>query len=182
MPGTGGRGLSPESCDAQAFCCLFPGTLPLGFSKLWTLFRLDGHEFEQALGVGEGQGSLVCCSPWGCKESDTTEQLSSTLFWVKFRVILPLRNSLGNVGGWLLENQELSKERGCVYCCGEFHLCLRSLRCSVHAYAELEDNKNLGCINRDAVSRIRKVRPPHPQHQWLDHTWGIAMSSEKHIF
>ena len=37
--------------------------------------RLDGHEFEQALGVGDGQGGLVCCSPWGCKESDTTEQL-----------------------------------------------------------------------------------------------------------
>ena len=35
--------------------------------------RLDGHEFEQALGVGDGQGSLVRCSPWGRKESDTTE-------------------------------------------------------------------------------------------------------------
>ena len=35
--------------------------------------RLDGHEFEQALGVGDGQGSLECCSPWGCKELDTTE-------------------------------------------------------------------------------------------------------------
>ena len=33
----------------------------------------DGHEFEQALGVGDGQQSLVCCSPWGCKESNTTE-------------------------------------------------------------------------------------------------------------
>ena len=37
----------------------------------------DGHEFEQALGAGDGQGSLVCCSPWGCKESDTTEWLNS---------------------------------------------------------------------------------------------------------
>ena len=37
---------------------------------------LDGHEFEQALGVGDGQGSLVCCSPWCCKESDTTEWLN----------------------------------------------------------------------------------------------------------
>ena len=33
---------------------------------------LDGHEFGQAPGVGDGQGSLACCSPWGCKESDTT--------------------------------------------------------------------------------------------------------------
>ena len=38
--------------------------------------RLDGHEFEQALGVGAGQGGLVCCSPWGLKELDTTEQLN----------------------------------------------------------------------------------------------------------
>ena len=39
---------------------------------------LDGHEFEQTLGVGDGQGSLVCCSPWGCKELDMTEQLNWT--------------------------------------------------------------------------------------------------------
>ena len=38
--------------------------------------RLDAHEFEQALGVGDGQGSLSKhCSPWGCKELDMTEQL-----------------------------------------------------------------------------------------------------------
>ena len=35
--------------------------------------QLDGHEFEQALGVDDGQGSLACCSLWGRKESDTTE-------------------------------------------------------------------------------------------------------------
>ena len=39
---------------------------------------VKGHEFEQALGVGDGQGSLECCNPWGCKESDTTEQLNWT--------------------------------------------------------------------------------------------------------
>ena len=33
----------------------------------------DRREFEQALGVGDGQGSLVCCGPWGCEELDTTE-------------------------------------------------------------------------------------------------------------
>ena len=38
--------------------------------------RLDGHEFEQALGVGDGQGSLACCSPWDCKELDMTEQVN----------------------------------------------------------------------------------------------------------
>ena len=38
--------------------------------------QLDEHESEQALGVGVGQGSLVCCSPWRCKQSDMTEQLN----------------------------------------------------------------------------------------------------------
>ena len=40
--------------------------------------RLNGREFEQAPGDGEGQGSLVCCSPWCCKESDMTEQLNNS--------------------------------------------------------------------------------------------------------
>jgi len=35
--------------------------------------QLDGHKSEQAPGIGDGQGSLACCSPWGGKESDTTE-------------------------------------------------------------------------------------------------------------
>ena len=38
--------------------------------------RLNGHEFEGAPGVGDGQGGLVCCSPWHNKESDITEQLN----------------------------------------------------------------------------------------------------------
>ena len=36
----------------------------------------NGHEFEQALGVGDGQGGLACCSPWGLKELDMTEGLN----------------------------------------------------------------------------------------------------------
>ena len=40
--------------------------------------QLDGHEFEQALRVGDGQIRLVCCSPWGHKESDMTESLNLT--------------------------------------------------------------------------------------------------------
>ena len=39
--------------------------------------RLNEHEFEQTPGDSEGQESLVCCSPWGCKELDTTEQLNN---------------------------------------------------------------------------------------------------------
>ena len=40
--------------------------------------QLNGHEFEKALEDGEGQGSLACCSPWGHKESDTTERLNNS--------------------------------------------------------------------------------------------------------
>ena len=41
--------------------------------------RLDGHEFEQTPGDSGGQGSLACCSPWGRKELDTTEQLKNNI-------------------------------------------------------------------------------------------------------
>ena len=42
--------------------------------------QLNGHESEQALGDGEGEGSLTCCSAWGHKESDMIKQLNSTLY------------------------------------------------------------------------------------------------------
>ena len=45
---------------------------------------LDGHEFQQALGVGYGQGSLACCSSWSRKELDTTEQLN----WAELAVVI----------------------------------------------------------------------------------------------
>ena len=45
---------------------------------------LNGHQFEQSPGVGDGQGGLACCSSWGCKESDTTVQLNWTELKAKF--------------------------------------------------------------------------------------------------
>ena len=56
--------------------------------------RLNGHEFEWTPGVGDGQGGLAYCSPWGHKESDTTERLNWTEY-ICFSVILP--NHLTNV-------------------------------------------------------------------------------------
>ena len=38
--------------------------------------QLNGHESERTLGVGDGQGGLVCCDSWGCKELDTTQRLN----------------------------------------------------------------------------------------------------------
>ena len=49
--------------------------------------RLNGHECEQAPGDGGGQGSLVCCSPWGHKESDTTEQLNDNSFRSQIQIL-----------------------------------------------------------------------------------------------
>ena len=66
-----GRGRFPGVCYPS------PGTQssPGGCGE-W--YWRDGHEFEQAPGGGDGQGGLACCSPWGLKESDTTERLNWT--------------------------------------------------------------------------------------------------------
>ena len=58
---------------------------------------LDGHEFEQALWVSDGQGSMMCCCPWGGKESDTTERLN----WTELDCSLPGSSVYGgkNTGG-----------------------------------------------------------------------------------
>ena len=45
---------------------------------VWWHHQLNGHEFGWTLGVGDGQGGLLCCDSWGCKELDTTEQLNWT--------------------------------------------------------------------------------------------------------
>ena len=79
-----------------------------GQQRMRWLDGIDGHEFEQALGVGDGQRCLLCCSPWGCKESDTTEQLNwSKVFFVitswkrnrKYQYTSPGLNLLINEAG-----------------------------------------------------------------------------------
>ena len=57
--------------------------------------QLNGYEFEQAPGAGDGQGSLACCSPWGHKQSDMTEQLNWTVcLWVSAKIQLIVTDSL----------------------------------------------------------------------------------------
>ena len=52
--------------------------------------QLNGHEFERTPGNSEGQGSLVCCSPWRHKESDTTELLNNLFFYPISNVCIEL--------------------------------------------------------------------------------------------
>ena len=56
-------------------CLSQPVILCSQLPKFWH-HQLYEHEFEQALQVGDGQGTLACCSPWGHQESDTTKQLN----------------------------------------------------------------------------------------------------------
>ena len=52
--------------------------------------QLRGHELEQTLGDSEGQETPVCCSPWGCKESDKTQQLNNNKKTTFFLILLSL--------------------------------------------------------------------------------------------
>ena len=54
--------------------------------------RLNGHELEWTPEVGDGQGSLVCCSPWSLKESDITEQMNWTYFTIGYITLTVLQN------------------------------------------------------------------------------------------
>ena len=56
--------------------------------------QLGGHEFEQAPGVGDGQGSLACCSPWDCKESHMTEWVNWTECFLVIRSCIFSRNMM----------------------------------------------------------------------------------------
>ena len=58
--------------------------------------RLDRHEFEQAPGAGDGQGALVCCSPWGNKESDTTEHNNNNKNNIYKNIVILKIYPLGN--------------------------------------------------------------------------------------
>ena len=87
-------------------------------------YQLNGRELEQTLGDSGGQGSLVCCSPWGRKESDMTEQLNNTKgkgWWPHFYPIHVHTNSMmGNGGSSLKPETRL------------FHSEIRVIICSIY--------------------------------------------------
>ena len=84
--------------------------------------RLNGHEFEQGLEVGDGQGSPACFNPWGRKESDTTERLNrkmwrmSALGWLCscLQAIIPLEKGIPELTmnyrcGWYKKDAKLQQ-------------------------------------------------------------------------
>ena len=77
---------------------------------------LNGHESEQAPGDGEGQGTLACCSPWGCKESDTTERLSNNSRILTFIFVYSIPNYIV-FGEGLTPKSGTLREWGCFQKC-----------------------------------------------------------------
>ena len=74
--------------------------------------QLNGHEFEQAPGDGEGQGNLVKCNPWGCKELDVTERVNNNSMTKEARVQNE-KNTVSSING-VRETGELhAKESNC---------------------------------------------------------------------
>ena len=75
--------------------------------------QLNEHEFEQAPAVGDGQGSLECCSPWDRKESDTPEQLN----WTELHIYVPMWKNL--ISTWWMWWMKDSRDKGAQV--GQFH-------------------------------------------------------------
>ena len=71
--------------------------------------HFNGHEFEQALGLDVGQGSLVCCSPWGCKEVDTNERPNWLITDKDFK-FYPYISRRGFPGGSVVKNLPAMQE------------------------------------------------------------------------
>ena len=115
--------------------------------------RCNGYEFEQAPGVGEGQGSLACCGSWSNKESDTTEWLN----WLKDRLLLVK-------AGWSTrelrpplptENRKL--KRGGQGCCTFGYFC-RLLPASGHERTEFQEEAE---FSRILYRKEGRTPPPH---------------------
>ena len=75
--------------------------------------RLNGHEFLQTQGDSEGQGSLACCSPWGCKELDLLSDCTTTIIEVYDRVPYKTEDSIVNIVRivWGSSKTEKNKEK-----------------------------------------------------------------------
>ena len=75
--------------------------------------QLNGHEFEQTPGDGEGQGSLVCCSPWGCRELDMTKRLNNNNKYFRLHGYAQILLQLNSSRPQGLPHSPVGKESAC---------------------------------------------------------------------
>ena len=117
--------------------------------------RLNGHEFESAPGIGDGQGNLACCSPWGRKESDTPELLNWTELKFKFSLW----------GGRLESGRGCSKQRG---------WCVQALE------ARLRDQEKASVVMRGSGERRGWAVSNSQTTGYREHCWVAQISSWGH--
>ena len=110
--------------------------------------QLDGHEFEQASGAGDEQGSLVCCSPWGHKELNMTERLN----WPDLKSIPCEKEWEENIKGQLLERVQWKRGRGLsrqgdmMYCTGKREwVTWPEIEVLRYGYASSRERQGKGC-------------------------------------
>ena len=142
-------------------------------------YRFNGHEFEQTLGDGEREGSLVCCSPWACRELDTTQQLNkleTVLFYCvcllrrkdiilrKHRTVVKLRTFVLDIRLLLIQFM--------VKCCGWFApvSAILPLRIQVHA---LLQRSRLFQLSSVVSSSLRLHEPQYARLPCPSPTPGI---------
>ena len=115
--------------------------------------RLNGHEFEQALGADDGQGSLTCCSPWGHKESDTTEWLN----WTEWLYILLFASQCSDSVQVVKKKSPLKLAREATKHSGCFQNNGYNTRTYWICHDALMNRKNwTGCMCREFVKALKR--------------------------
>ena len=138
--------------------------------------QFNGHELEQAPGVGDGQGSLTCCSPWGCKESDTTEQLN----WTEQAGLRKGRvtsDQITNVRRIIKKARQFQKQHLlCFIDYAKAFDCMDSSKLW-KILKEMQIPDHLTCILRNLyVGREKTVRTWHGTMYWFKIGTGICQS------
>ena len=129
--------------------------------------RLDGCEFEQAPGTGDGQGSLACCSPWGHKELDMTEQLNNSNKCLGFPGGTVVKNLPANAGDtrnagsilWLERSPGVGNSNPLQYSCLENSMDRGAWQATVHRVT-----KNQTPLSRHMCTPMFTENPQYFRH------------------
>ena len=140
---------------------------------------LDGHEFEWTLGVGDGQGGLVCCGSWGCKESDTTDRLNCTELTHPHHLLsIPLLSGTTRYSGlfctFSAPTLESFFQEALISFIGEWHIENKKASCA-HCYWRLVVSRNLWEDTRNYTHTY--VHTPHHIY-FYNHPSGYIKSHE----